>query len=115
MGGYLFRLHVYESWVGISFVEVYEGIGKFDFWVCERAQRANTLVFWVDKVKKTFYFCDWFLFKNDSAFTVQYSALKGMQSSKQGMWKGYKLPIGGYYERGTFFGYHGQEDLLLAI
>ena len=44
--------------VGISLVEVYERVGKFVIWVCERAKRANRLILWLYKVEKTFYFCD---------------------------------------------------------
>ena len=44
--------------VGILLVEVYERVGKSVIWVCERAQRANTWISWLYKVKKTFFFCD---------------------------------------------------------
>ena len=44
--------------VGILPVEVYERVEKSVIWVCERAQRANTWILWLYKVKKTFYFCD---------------------------------------------------------
>ena len=44
--------------VGILLVEVYERVGKSVIWVCERAQRANTWILWLYKVKKTFFFCD---------------------------------------------------------
>ena len=52
-----FWLQVYER-VGILLVEAYEMVGKSAIWVCERAQRANTWILWLYKVKKTFYFCD---------------------------------------------------------
>ena len=44
--------------VGILLVEVYERVGKSVIWVCERAQRANTWILWLYKVRKTFFFCD---------------------------------------------------------
>ena len=44
-----------------------------------------------------FYFCDWFLFKRQGIL----QQLKGMQSSKQGMWKGYHLSIEGL-QKGYF-------------
>ena len=44
--------------LGILLVEVYERVGKSVIWVCERAQRANTWILWLYKVKKTFFFCD---------------------------------------------------------
>ena len=44
--------------VGILLVEVYERVGKSVIWVCERAQRANTWILWLYKVKKTFFFGD---------------------------------------------------------
>ena len=58
----IIRLQVYGR-VGILLVEEYERVGKSVIWVCERAQRANRLILWPYKVEKTFYFCDWFLFK----------------------------------------------------
>ena len=44
------------------------------------APRSNPL-----PVEKAFYICDWFLFYDSAGF----QQLKGIQSSKQGMWKEY--------------------------
>ena len=55
---------------GISLVEVYQRGGKSVIWVCERAQRANRCqILWLYKVEKTFYFCDWFLFKRQCIYS----------------------------------------------
>ena len=67
--------------------EVYERVGKSAIWVCERAQRAKKWILFFYKFEKTFYLCDWFL--------IERQQLKEMQSSKQGMWKGYHLSIEG--------------------
>ena len=83
-----FRLQVYER-VGILLIEVYERGVKSVIWVFERAQSANKWILLFQKVEKTFHFCDWFLFK----WQLVQQQLKGMQSSKQGMWKGYYLSI----------------------
>ena len=87
--GYLFLAP--GIWKGRDFnflMEVYERVGKSVIWVCERAQRANRWILCLHKIEKTFYICDW-------KMTVHLQQLKGMQSSKQGMWKGYHLSIGG--------------------
>ena len=87
--GYLFLAP--GIWKGRDFnflMEVYERVGKFVIWVCERAQKANRQILWLHKIEKTFYICDW-------KMTVHLQQLKGKQSSKQGMWKGYHLSIGG--------------------
>ena len=44
--------------VGTLLVEVYERAEKSVIWLCERAQRANTWILRLYKVKKTFYFRD---------------------------------------------------------
>ena len=59
-----FRLQVYKR-VGTLLVEVYERAGKSVVPVCERAQRANRWILWLFNVEKTFYFCDWFLPRED--------------------------------------------------
>ena len=41
--GTFFRLQVYAR-VGILFFEVYEWVGKFVIWVCERAQMAERII-----------------------------------------------------------------------
>ena len=50
-------------------LQVYERVGKSVLWVCERAQRANRWILWLYKVEKTFYFCDWFLFKRQCIYS----------------------------------------------
>ena len=62
--GIFFRLQVYKR-VGTLLVEVYERAGKSVVPVCERAQRANRWILWLFNVEKTFYFCDWFLPRED--------------------------------------------------
>ena len=56
-----FKLHVYER-VGILLPEVYKRVGKSLIW-------ANRWILWLHKVKKMFYFCDWFLFKKRCIFS----------------------------------------------
>ena len=65
-----FGLQAYER-IGILLVEVYERVGKFVIWVCERAHRANRWILWLYKFEKTFYFCDWFLFKRQLIYSTQ--------------------------------------------
>ena len=67
--GIFFRLQVYER-VGTLLVEVYEREGKSVMRVCERAQRANRWILRLFKVEKTFYFCDWFLFKRQCVYSI---------------------------------------------
>ena len=57
-----FRLQVYQR-VGSLLNELYKKVEKSVIWVCDRAQRANRWMLWLYKVRKTLYFCDWFLFK----------------------------------------------------
>ena len=61
---YIFRLQVYER-VGISLVEVYKRVGKsgchLGLW--KAPKRGNRWILRLYKAEKTFYFCDWFLFK----------------------------------------------------
>ena len=66
--GIFFRLQVYER-VGISLVKVCKRGGKSVIWVYERAQRVNRWILWLYKVKKMFYFCDWFLFKRQYIYS----------------------------------------------
>ena len=54
------------------------------------APRSNPL-----PVEKAFYICDWFLFYDSAGF----QQLKGIQSSKQDMWKEYHLSIEGIRNR----------------
>ena len=68
--GIFLRLQVYER-EGILLVEVYERVGKSVIWVCERAHRANRGTLWLYKFEKTFYFCDWFLFKRQFIYSSQ--------------------------------------------
>ena len=55
--GIFFSLQVYER-VGISLVEVYKRVEKSVICVCKRAKRAYRRILRLDKVEKTFYFCD---------------------------------------------------------
>ena len=91
---YTGRLHLkgvpFSGFRYILLVEVYERVGKYVNWVCERALRANRWFLWLYEVEKTLYFCDWVLFKR-----LHLQQLKGLQSSKRGMWKGYHLSIEG--------------------
>ena len=58
-----FRLQVYER-VRISVFEVYERVGKSVISVCKKAQKGLTDAFYGwEKVAKTFWFCDLFIFK----------------------------------------------------
>ena len=50
--------------------------------VAQRAKRCRFL--WLYKVEKTFYFCDWFLFKRQCIYSSW-----GIESSKQGIRKGH--------------------------
>ena len=58
------------------------------------APRSNPL-----PVEKAFYICDWFLFYDSAGF----QQLKGIQSSKQGMWKEYHLSIEGIRNREKWY------------
>ena len=91
---YTGRLHLkgvpFSGFRYILLVEVYERVGKYVIWVCERALRANRWFLWLYEVEKTLYFCDWVLFKR-----LHLQQLKGLQSSKRSMWKGYHLSIEG--------------------
>ena len=61
----------------------------------------------VEKAEKTFWFCDFFIFLRHCIFQ-----LKGMQSSKIGMWKGYHfsmedMQIGFFYFQNWYLKGHG--------
>ena len=84
--GTFFRLQLYER-VGILLVVVYERVGKSVISVCEMPKRPNRWILWIIKSGKRYIFVIdsyW----NDNAFTA---VQKEMQSSYQGMWKGFHL------------------------
>ena len=64
---------------------------------CESAQRANRWILWLYKVEKTFYFCDWSLFKRQC---IIYSSRKGCKVLTKESERGTICKV---YERGSFF------------
>ena len=88
---------------GIFFrLQVYERVSRnlSAIWVSERVQRANRWLLWLHKVDKNVLF----LWSIPIKMKVHLQQVKGMQSSKQGMWKGYHLSI-----EGTRKGYRFRE------
>ena len=75
-----------------SFPERYKDPGNLSFGSVKGPKKANRWILWLYKVEKKLYFYDWFLLKT---WIVHLQHLKGMQSSQQGMWKGYHLLIEG--------------------
>ena len=92
-----FSLQVYEM-LGISLVEVYECVGKYVISSVKRLKRANRCILrqWKSWEKVLVL---WFI---HILKTVNLKLLKGMLSSKLGMWKGYHLPMEGI-RNGEFF------------
>ena len=74
--------------VEISLVEVYERVGKSVISVCKNAKTGWQMHF--RAVKESTKLCDLFIFKIN---TIHLQQLKGMQSSKLGLWKGYIFSI----------------------
>ena len=88
-------------WKGRDFTRwVHEREGKSVIWVCVRVQRANRWLLWLYKVEKNVLF----LWSIPIEKKVHLQQVKGMLSSKQGMWKGYHLSI-----EGTRQGYRFRE------
>ena len=54
---------------GRDLVEVVKRVGKSVIWVCERAHKGYQGILWLYKVKKTFYFWDWLLFKKHCIYS----------------------------------------------
>ena len=92
--GTFFRIPVYEG-AQISVAEVHKRVEK-SVWVCKRAQKGYRWIYSFKKSRKRS------IFVVDSYLKVYLHQLKGMQSSKQGMWKGYHLSIEGIRKKCIF-------------
>ena len=81
------KFQVSGIWKGKDFtsaVELYERVWKSVISVCREPQRLTDVFYGCEKINKTFLW-----------YTVHLQLLKGVQSSKLGMWKGYHLQIEG--------------------
>ena len=77
--------YIYKR-VGISLVEVYKRVGTHVIWASKRGTKGLTDEFMALKSRENVPFL-WLIYI--------YITLKGMVSSKQGMWKGYHLLMEG--------------------
>ena len=83
--GVFFRRQIHKR-VGISLVEVYKRVGTYVIWASKRGTKGLTDEFMALKSRENVPF-PWLIYI--------YITLKGMVSSKQGMWKGYHLLMEG--------------------
>ena len=101
--GTFFRPDVYER-VGILPVEVYKKEGKSVISVGKKAQKGWKMPFMaVKKSRKRSAFVIYSLktmHLQEKERTLSWRKLKGMQSSKQGTWKGYHWLVNKRYMKG---------------
>ena len=75
-----------------------KGKQNLSFWSVKLSQRANRCILWLRKRRENVLF----LWVINVLKTVHLQQLKGMQSSKRGMWKRYHLAVEGI-QRGCLF------------